>query len=154
MENHLEIYGGHKMAQDVIACEGNNDWPAPSPDLSACDLSVWDIWKVRYLRVLPDFHWCFETIWQVSRKAVRDMRDLAHRAALCVEREGGHVEGTIWQVSRKAVRDMRDLAHRAALRVEREGEHVEGTIWQVSLSKSTLRTESIIILYCINADIA
>lgn len=85
----------------VIALGHDIEWPPRSPDLTPCDFFLWGYLKNKVfstppqnvdmlrqrivdtfndLRLQPDF----------IRRAVRDMQ---RRAALCVERNGGHVEG-------------------------------------------------------------
>ena len=77
------------------------EWPARSPDLTPCDFFLWGHLKNRVFSTPPhDIAELRERItYEVNillndpamvRRAVEDMR---RRCRLCLQREGGHVEG-------------------------------------------------------------
>ena len=76
----------------------NTEWPPQPPDLTARDLFLWDISRTRYFllniaalrqNILNELN-----ILRVDPALmVRTVRDMHQRALLCVERNGGHVEG-------------------------------------------------------------
>ena len=94
-----EIFPGR-----VITCDGDNDWPARSPDLTPCDFFLWRYIKSNFFtspprslaflrqRIVDEFN----NLKQNNRLMVRKaMRDMMRRAALCIDRNGQHVEGKI-----------------------------------------------------------
>ena len=94
-----EIFPGR-----VIMCDGDNDWPARSPDLTPCDYFLWGYIKSKIFtspprslaflrqRIVDEFN----SLKQNNRLMVRKaMRDMMRRAALCIDRNGQHVEGKI-----------------------------------------------------------
>ena len=94
-----EIFPGR-----VITCDGDNDWPAGSPDLTPCDFFLWGYIKSKIFtsppRSLPFLRQRkvdeFNNHKQNNRLMVRkEMRDMMRRAALCIDRNGQHVEGKI-----------------------------------------------------------
>ena len=93
-----EIFPTH-----VIASEENNDWPARLPDLTACNFFLWGYLKSKVFasplvsidvlrrRIQEEF----EQLRNNQDLVCKAVRDMACRAALCIEREGGNVEGMI-----------------------------------------------------------
>lgn len=92
-----ELFGNR-----IIALHFPVEWPARSPDLTPCDFFLWGYLKGKVFQTPPAT--IQELRQQITgevnrlrqdqgmiRRAVRDMR---RRCELCIERNGGHVEGT------------------------------------------------------------
>ncbi len=96
-ERLRELFGNR-----VIALHHDIPWPPRSPDLSPCDFFLWGYLKGKVFTSPPDsIHQLRDRIVQavdnlrqdqdLIRRAVRDMR---RRCQLCIDRNGGHVEGS------------------------------------------------------------
>ena len=85
----------------VVGLDHDVEWPPRSPDLTPCDFFLWGYLKDKVFstppqniqdlrqKIIEQFNALREQP-AVIRKAVRDMRK---RTVVCVERNGGHVEG-------------------------------------------------------------
>ena len=85
----------------VVGLGHNVEWPPRSPDLTPCDFFMWGYLKDKVFSTPP------ENIQQLRQKIIdefntlrqrpemiqRALRDMHRRTLLCVERNGGHVEG-------------------------------------------------------------
>ena len=92
-----EVFGENR----VIALHHNVEWPPRSPDLTPCDFFMWGYLKNKVFatppqninvlrqRIIDEFN-VLRQQPEMIRNAVRDMHK---RTILCVERNGGHVEG-------------------------------------------------------------
>ncbi|XP_030853893.1 uncharacterized protein LOC115929307 [Strongylocentrotus purpuratus] len=85
----------------IIALHQPHEWPARSPDLTPCDFFLWGTLKdvvfstppvdLNDLRArLTDAVDSVRQDQQMIRRAVRDME---RRCEVCIQRNGGHVEG-------------------------------------------------------------
>ena len=85
----------------VIAINNPVEWPPRSPDLTPCDYFLWGYLKNKVFETPPrNIQDLRERIQRevailqqnpdVVRRAVDDMR---RRCSVCVQRDGGHVEG-------------------------------------------------------------
>ena len=85
----------------VIGLGQDVEWPPRSPDLTPCDFFLWVYLKDKVFSTSPQnidvlrqrIVDTFNALLQQHdfiRRAVREMR---RRAILCVERNGGHIEG-------------------------------------------------------------
>jgi uncharacterized protein (UPF0248 family) len=93
-----EVFGNNC----VVGLRHDVEWPPRSLDLTPCDFFMWGYLKDKVLWTPPQN---MENLRQklieqfnalreqpvITRKAVRDMHKL--RTVVCVERNGGHVEG-------------------------------------------------------------
>ena len=92
-----EVFGNNR----VVGLDHDVEWPPRSPDLTPCDFFLWGYLKDKVFstppqniqdlrqKIIEQFNALREQP-AVIRKAVRDMRK---RTVVCVERNGGHVEG-------------------------------------------------------------
>lgn len=91
-----ELFGNQ-----VVALNHTVEWPARSPDLTPCDFFLWgyiksrvyqtppaDVFELR-LRIVNEFN----LLRNDPAKIRRSVRDMEKRANLCIQRNGGHVEG-------------------------------------------------------------
>ena len=97
VRNRLAEVFGHR----VIALYHDVEWPPRSPDLTCCDFFLWGYLKSKVFttpprdiatlrqRIIDEFD-ALRHQAPMIRRAVREMEK---RANLCVERNGGHVEG-------------------------------------------------------------
>ena len=91
-----ERFGGR-----LISSREGNAWPAHSPDLTPMDYFLWGHLKSQVYRKNPK---TIEDLKKAVRSAVRQVRpdtcraaveSAQRRAALCLEREGDHLEHII-----------------------------------------------------------
>jgi hypothetical protein len=92
-----EVFGNNR----VVGLDHDVEWPPRSPDWTPCDFFLWGYLKDKVFstppqniqdlrqKIIEQFNALREQP-AVIRKAVRDMRK---RTVVCVERNGGHVEG-------------------------------------------------------------
>ena len=92
-----EVFGNNR----VVGLGHDVEWPPRSPDLTPCDFFLWGYLKDKVFstppqnidelrqKIIEEFN-ALQEQPAVIRKAVRDMHK---RTVLCVERNGGHVEG-------------------------------------------------------------
>ena len=97
VRNRLAEVFGHR----VIALYHDVEWQPRSPDLASCDFFLWGYLKSKVFttpprdiatlrqRIIDEFD-ALRHQAPMIRRAVREMEK---RANLCVERNGGHVEG-------------------------------------------------------------
>ena len=85
----------------VVALHQDVEWPARSPDLTPCDFFLWGYMKPRVFTSPP------ADIFHLRRKIIHEFEQLAldrgmitravaamqQRARVCIQRNGGHVEG-------------------------------------------------------------
>lgn len=91
-----ELFG-----ENVIALGQRQEWPARSPDLTPCDFFLWGYLKSKVFTTPPPDVFALRMRIVDQFEAIRNNRELISRAVggmnrraqLCVEREGGHVEG-------------------------------------------------------------
>ena len=91
-----ELFGNQ-----TVALNHRREWPPRSPDLTPCDFFLWGYIKSKVYRTPPrNIYALRERIMDaftelrntdITERAVRAMRT---RAQTCIERNGGHVEGT------------------------------------------------------------
>lgn len=91
-----ELFGGQ-----IVALNHAVEWPPRSPDLTPCDFFLWGYIKSRVyqtppvdifdLRLRIDAE--FESLKNDQNKVRRSVRTMEKRARLCIDRNGGHVEG-------------------------------------------------------------
>ena len=97
VQEHLRQLFGNR----VIALGHNVEWPPRSPDLTPCNFFLWGYLKGKVFATLPNYLndlrnriqqevEILRNNPQTVRKAVQGMLS---RSQLCLEREGGHVEG-------------------------------------------------------------
>lgn len=91
-----ELFG-----DQVVALRFDREWPPRSPDLTPCDFFLWGYLKCKVfrtpsnniielrMRIIEEFE-ALQNDREMVRRAVADMR---RRAFVCIDREGGHVEG-------------------------------------------------------------
>ena len=97
VRNRLAEVFGHR----VIAINHDVEWPPRSPDLTCCDFFLWGHLKRKvFTTPPPDIATLrqritneFAVLRQNPQKIRNGVRDMERRANLCVERNGGHVEG-------------------------------------------------------------
>jgi hypothetical protein len=91
------VFGNHR----IIGLGHDVEWPPRSPDLTPCDFFLWGYLKDKV------FSTPLQNINELRQKIVREfdalreqpaiirraVSDMHRRTMLCVEREGGHVEG-------------------------------------------------------------
>ena len=90
-----EVFGNR-----VIALYHDVEWPPRSPDLT-CDFFLWGYLKSKvFITPPPDIATLrqritdeFEALRHQAPMIRRAVREMEKRANLCVERNGGHVEG-------------------------------------------------------------
>ena len=88
-------------ANRVIALGHNIEWPPRSPDLTPCDFFLWGYLKNKVFITPPEnvnalrqrIVEQFDDLRQQPELIVRSVRAMQARAELCIERNGGHVEG-------------------------------------------------------------
>jgi len=91
-----ELFGNQ-----VVSLNRPVEWPPRSPDLTPCDFFLWGYVKSRVFsspcpnimalrqKILDEF-----ILLQNNRDLItRAVRAMGSRAQLCIERNGGHVEG-------------------------------------------------------------
>jgi hypothetical protein len=92
-----DVFGNHR----IIGLGHDVEWPPRSPDLTPCDFFLWGYLKDKVFSTPP------QNINELRQKIVREfdalreqpaiirrvVSDMHRRTMLCVEREGGHVEG-------------------------------------------------------------
>jgi hypothetical protein len=93
------VFGNHR----IIGLGHDVEWPPLSPDLTAsCDFFLWGYLKDKVFSTPPA-----QNINELRQRIVREfdalreqpaiirraVSDMHRRTMLCVEREGGHVEG-------------------------------------------------------------
>ena len=85
----------------VVALNHTIEWPARSPDLTPCDFFLWGYLKSKVFQTPPD------SIDDLKNRIVaeadrvkqnrnlirRAVKDMVRRAHVCIDRDGGHVEG-------------------------------------------------------------
>jgi hypothetical protein len=77
------------------------DWPPRSPDLTSCDFFLWGYIKNKVFTTPPEnidvlrqrIIEEFNDLRQQPEMIRNVMRGMQRRTILCVERNGGHVEG-------------------------------------------------------------
>ncbi len=97
VRNRLQELFAHR----VIAMHHDVEWPPRSPDLTPCDFFLWGHLKNEVYSTPPhdiaDLRARIEHEITVLREdpaiVRRAVNDMSRRCALCVDREGGHVEG-------------------------------------------------------------
>ncbi|XP_028418180.1 uncharacterized protein LOC114543364 [Dendronephthya gigantea] len=85
----------------VIALGHNIKWPPRSPDLTPCDFFLWGYVKNRVFSTPPEnvnvlrqrILDTFDALKEQPEMITRAVQAMQSRATLCVERNGGHVEG-------------------------------------------------------------
>ena len=95
-ERLQEVFGNH-----VIALNHDVEWPPRSPDLTPCDFFLWGYLKEKVYSTPPrsvaELRATVERECHVLRNdpamVRRAVNDMQRRCQLCVERDGGHVEG-------------------------------------------------------------
>ena len=92
-----EVFGNNH----IIGLGHNVEWPPRSPDLTPCDYFLWGYLKDKIFatpphdidalrqRIIEEF----DALRQQPALISRAVRDMHRRTLLCVERNGGHVEG-------------------------------------------------------------
>ena len=92
-----EVFGNNR----VVGLGHDVEWPPRSPDLTPCDFFLWGYIKSKVFvnppqtihdlrqKIINEFN-ALQQQQDMIRNAVRGMQK---RALLCVERNGGHVEG-------------------------------------------------------------
>lgn len=89
------------FGHQVVAFDHEVEWPARSPDLTPCDFFLWGYIKSRVFTTPPPNVFSlreriiqeFELLQQNPDLVARAVRSMRRRAQLCLDREGGHVEG-------------------------------------------------------------
>ena len=92
-----EVFGENR----VIALQHNVEWPPRSPDLTPCDFFLWGYLKHKVFTTPPEnidvlrqrIIEEFNALRQQPEMIRNVMRGMHRRTILCVERNGGHVEG-------------------------------------------------------------
>ena len=93
-----EVFGNNR----VVGLGHDVEWPPRSPDLTPCDFFLWGYIKSKVFVYNPP-----QTIHDLRQKIINEfnalqqqqdmirnaVRGMQKRALLCVERNGGHVEG-------------------------------------------------------------
>ena len=86
----------------VVALHHEKEWPARSPDMNPCDYFLWGYLKHKVFTTQP------QTLVELRDKintevaalkqdpllVKRSVRDMVRRTQLCIEGDGGHVEGS------------------------------------------------------------
>lgn len=91
-----EFFGDH-----VIALQHDPEWPPRSPDLTPCDYFLWGYVKSKVFVSPPDsiddlknrISQTFTDLKANHGLIRRAVRDMIKRVNICIERDGGHVEG-------------------------------------------------------------
>ena len=85
----------------VVALQHNVEWPPRSPDSTPCDFLLWGYLKNKVFTTPPENIDAlrqrsieeFNALLQQPEMIRHVMRGMHRRTILCVERNGGHVEG-------------------------------------------------------------
>ncbi len=91
------VFGNNR----VVGLGHNIEWPPRSPDLTPCDFFLWGYLKNKVFSTPPQdvdvlrqrIRDAFDELRQQPDFVRRAVRGMLRRAELCVERNGGHVEG-------------------------------------------------------------
>jgi len=96
MDRLQELFG-----PQIVSLGQQQEWPPRSPDLTPCDFFLWGYLKSKIFTTPPaDIFELRRTIinefqlLQNNREfIIRAVRSMLRRSQLCLERDGGHVEG-------------------------------------------------------------
>jgi len=96
MDRLQELFG-----PQIVSLGQQQEWPPRSPDLTPCDFFLWGYLKSKIFttppadiielrrRIINEFQ-----LLQNNREfIIRAVRSMLRRSQLCLERDGGHVEG-------------------------------------------------------------
>ena len=90
----MELFGNH-----IIALNNDPEWPPRSPDLTPCDFFLWGYIKSIVFKSPPeslvDLRWrVVATFDSLNQEMVRRaMQGMVRRVNVCINQNGGHVEG-------------------------------------------------------------